>query len=137
MGRVETPAPALEADRPDFTEGIATVPPGWIQSEAGYTFSRADRNTSHSIGELLKELSQETSTLVKQELALARACGANIDGARTEAFLAACARSGTCSSPGNRPQPRPWRSRSTSPGTASSDANLKRANQLSAGRRPR
>jgi uncharacterized membrane protein YqjE len=27
----------------------------------------------HSIGELLKELSQETSTLVKQELALARA----------------------------------------------------------------
>jgi hypothetical protein len=53
MGRVEGPAPALEADRPDFTEGIATVPPGWIQSEAGYTFSRADGNTSHSIGELL------------------------------------------------------------------------------------
>jgi hypothetical protein len=53
MGRVEGPAPALEADRPDFTEGIATVPPGWIQTEAGYTFSRTDRNTSHSIGELL------------------------------------------------------------------------------------
>ncbi len=53
MSRVENPAPALEADRPDFTEGIATVPPGWIQSEAGYTFSRADGNTSHSIGELL------------------------------------------------------------------------------------
>ena len=53
MGRNETPAPALEADRPDFTEGIATVPPGWVQSEAGYTFSRADGNTSHSIGELL------------------------------------------------------------------------------------
>jgi hypothetical protein len=53
MSRVETPAPALEADRPDFTEGTATVPPGWIQSEAGYTFSRADGNTSHSIGELL------------------------------------------------------------------------------------
>ena len=53
MGRVESPAPALEADRPDFTEGIATVPPGWIQTEAGYTFSRADGNTSHSIGELL------------------------------------------------------------------------------------
>jgi hypothetical protein len=53
MHRVETPAPALEADRPDFTEGVATVPPGWIQSEAGYTFSRVDRNTSHSIGELL------------------------------------------------------------------------------------
>jgi hypothetical protein len=43
----------LEGDRPDFTEGIATVPPGWIQTEAGYTFSRADGNTSHSIGELL------------------------------------------------------------------------------------
>ena len=53
MGRVEGPAPALEADRPDFTEGIATVPPGWIQSEAGYTFSRADAITDHSIGELL------------------------------------------------------------------------------------
>lgn len=53
MGRVGSPAPALEADRPDFTEGIATVPPGWIQTEAGYTFSRADGNTTHSIGELL------------------------------------------------------------------------------------
>jgi hypothetical protein len=53
MDRVENPAPALEADRPDFTEGTATVPPGWIQSEAGYTFSRANRTSSHSIGELL------------------------------------------------------------------------------------
>jgi len=53
LGRVESPAPPLEADRPDFTEGTATVPPGWVQTEAGYTFSRADGNTSHSIGELL------------------------------------------------------------------------------------
>ena len=53
MRRPEGPAPAMEADRPDFTEGTATVPPGWIQTEAGYTFSRADGNTSHSIGELL------------------------------------------------------------------------------------
>ena len=29
------------------------MPPGWIQTEAGYTFSRADGNTRHSIGELL------------------------------------------------------------------------------------
>ena len=43
----------MEADRPDFTEGTATVPPGWIQTEAGYTFSRADANASHSIGELM------------------------------------------------------------------------------------
>lgn len=53
MSRVETPVPALDTDRPDFTESTEIVPPGWVQSESGYTFSRADGYTSHSIGELL------------------------------------------------------------------------------------
>jgi hypothetical protein len=65
MHRVQTPAPVLEADRPDFTEGIATVPPGWIQSEAGYTFSRADGNTSHSIGELLVRIPASTRAEIR------------------------------------------------------------------------
>jgi len=53
MGRVENPAPALEAGRPDFTESTETVPLGMIQAEAGYTYSRAQGSTSHEIGELL------------------------------------------------------------------------------------
>ena len=53
MGRVENPAPELEAGRPDFTESTETVPLGMIQAEAGYTYSRAQGNTSHEIGELL------------------------------------------------------------------------------------
>lgn len=51
--RLESPAPALEADRPDFTESTETVAPGFIQAEAGYTFSSEEGSTSHSIGELL------------------------------------------------------------------------------------
>jgi hypothetical protein len=50
---VEGPAPAVEADRPDFTESPETVPPGSIQAEAGYTYRRNESNTSQSIGELL------------------------------------------------------------------------------------
>ena len=65
IGRVESPAPALEPDRPDFTEGIATVPPGWIQTEAGYTFTRTDGNTSHSIGELLVRIPASTRAEIR------------------------------------------------------------------------
>lgn len=53
MHRVENPAPALEADRPDFTESTETVLPGFIQAEGGFTMSREEGNASRSIGELL------------------------------------------------------------------------------------
>jgi hypothetical protein len=52
-GKVETPAPAIEADRPDFTESPETVPPGSIQAEGGYTYRRNESGTNQSIGELL------------------------------------------------------------------------------------
>jgi hypothetical protein len=53
MSRVESPAPALEADRPDFTESTETVPPGFIQAEGGLTLSREEGSTNRSFGELL------------------------------------------------------------------------------------
>ncbi len=53
MSKVESPAPAIEADRPDFTESPETVPPGSIQAEGGYTFSQDGSSTNQSIGELL------------------------------------------------------------------------------------
>jgi Putative MetA-pathway of phenol degradation len=51
--RVEGPASAVEADRPDFTESPETVPPGSIQAEGGYTYNRDESSTNQSIGELL------------------------------------------------------------------------------------
>jgi Putative MetA-pathway of phenol degradation len=53
MNPVESPAPALEADRPDFTESTETVPPGSIQAEGGFTLSHEEGSTSRSFGELL------------------------------------------------------------------------------------
>jgi hypothetical protein len=53
MSKMESVAPAIEADRPDFTESPETVPPGSIQAEGGYTYSRDGGSTNHSIGELL------------------------------------------------------------------------------------
>jgi hypothetical protein len=53
MSRVDGPAPEIEADRPDFTESPGTVPPGSIQAEGGYTYSRREGGTNQSIGELL------------------------------------------------------------------------------------
>jgi hypothetical protein len=53
MGKVKSPAPAIEADRPDFTESPETLVPGTIQAEAGYTYSRDESSTNQSIGELL------------------------------------------------------------------------------------
>jgi hypothetical protein len=53
VNRVERPAPALEADRPDFTESPETVSPGSIQAEGGFTFSREEGSTNRSFGELL------------------------------------------------------------------------------------
>lgn len=53
VSKVENPAPTIEADRPDFTESPETVPPGSIQAEGGYTYSRDESSTSQSIGELL------------------------------------------------------------------------------------
>ncbi|HEX6589769.1 MAG TPA: transporter [Longimicrobiales bacterium] len=43
----------METDRPDFTEGTATVPDGRIQLEAGYTYATAGELTGHQIGEAL------------------------------------------------------------------------------------
>jgi Putative MetA-pathway of phenol degradation len=53
MRPVDSPMPVIEADRPDFTESTETVPPGTIQAEGGYTLSRDEATTTHSIGELL------------------------------------------------------------------------------------
>ncbi len=43
----------LNTDRPDFTEGTATVPAGHYQLEGGYTFTRQGTDESQSLGELL------------------------------------------------------------------------------------
>ena len=43
----------LNTDRPDFTEGTATVPAGHYQLEGGYTFTRQGTDDSQSLGELL------------------------------------------------------------------------------------
>jgi hypothetical protein len=53
MNKPGVPTPALEADRPDFTESTETVLPGFIQAEGGYTYGRVESGTSQSIGELL------------------------------------------------------------------------------------
>ena len=50
------PGPAvrpLVTDRPDFTESTATVEPGRVQVEGGYTYADEEGGTSHSVGELL------------------------------------------------------------------------------------
>jgi hypothetical protein len=53
MSQKRGPAPAIEADRPDFTESPETVPPGSIQAEGGYTYNRSKNGTTQSIGELV------------------------------------------------------------------------------------
>lgn len=40
-------------DRPDFTESPETVGPGRFQFEGGYTFAQRDKDTEHSLPELL------------------------------------------------------------------------------------
>jgi len=45
--------PAMETDRPDFTEGTQTVPPGHVQLEAGATFTDGDASEDWSVGETL------------------------------------------------------------------------------------
>lgn len=45
--------PAMETDRPDFTEGTQTVPPGHFQVEAGATFADSDGVDERSVGETL------------------------------------------------------------------------------------
>lgn len=44
---------ALVTDRPDFTESALTVYPWHVQVEMGYTATRVDGNTEHSVGEVL------------------------------------------------------------------------------------
>jgi hypothetical protein len=46
-------ADALVTDRPDFTESAASVAPGRVQLEGGYTYSRLEGERSHTVGELL------------------------------------------------------------------------------------
>jgi hypothetical protein len=43
----------LESDRPDFTEGTATMPVGHYQLEGGYTFTRQGEEDTSSLGEIL------------------------------------------------------------------------------------
>lgn len=47
---------ALVTDRPDFTESSATITPGRVQLEAGYTFSRGGETRRHGLGELLTRI---------------------------------------------------------------------------------
>jgi len=49
-------ADALITDRPDFTESPASVAPGRVQLEGGYTFSRLEDERSHTVGELLARI---------------------------------------------------------------------------------
>ncbi len=49
-------ADALVTDRPDFTESPASVAPGRVQLEGGYTFSRLEGERSHTVGELLARI---------------------------------------------------------------------------------
>lgn len=46
----------LVTDRPDFTESALTVGPGRLQVEGGYTFTKQDLQSNHSVGELLLRL---------------------------------------------------------------------------------
>jgi hypothetical protein len=62
---VEGPTPAIEADRPDFTESPETVIPGSIQAEAGYTYHRKESGTNQSIGELLVRVPAGTRAEVR------------------------------------------------------------------------
>lgn len=43
----------LVTDRPDFTESTASVAPGRVQLESGYTLTRADETDAHDLGEVL------------------------------------------------------------------------------------
>jgi hypothetical protein len=48
--------PPIDTDRPDFTDGVHTVPHGHIQVETGYTYQQgrgADPGHSHSVPEAL------------------------------------------------------------------------------------
>ena len=46
----------LISDRPDFTESAATITPGRVQMEAGYTFARLEEVEGHAIGEILARI---------------------------------------------------------------------------------
>ena len=46
----------LVTDRPDFTESAASVAPGRLQVEGGYTFTKKGEDDNHSLGELLLRL---------------------------------------------------------------------------------
>lgn len=49
-----TPGPGpMVTDRPDFTESASTVAPGFLQLEAGYTFTRTGEVRQHDVGEAL------------------------------------------------------------------------------------
>jgi hypothetical protein len=65
MSKVESPVPAIDADRPDFTESPETVPPGSIQAEGGYTYRRDKSGTNQSIGELLVRVPADTRAEVR------------------------------------------------------------------------
>lgn len=46
----------MVTDRPDFTESAATVTPGRVQVEAGYTLTGTDATTRQDVGEVLVRL---------------------------------------------------------------------------------
>jgi hypothetical protein len=66
----------LVSDRPDFTESAATVAPGRVQLEGGWTFARVDELETHTLGETLARIG-----LIRHgELRLGLNSWADVDG---------------------------------------------------------
>ncbi len=57
MGKAHAEDEALITDRPDFTESPQVVPPGRVQVEGGYTYSREGAAREHALGEVLVRVS--------------------------------------------------------------------------------
>jgi hypothetical protein len=78
-----TYAESIVTDRPDFTESPSSVPPGFIQVEAGYTFAKADEFQEHTVGELLIRMpvSQRIEVrLALNSFAFSEASGVKVSG---------------------------------------------------------
>lgn len=52
-GSLSAQSASLVTDRPDFTESTASVAPGRVQLESGYTLTRSDGVDAHDLGEAL------------------------------------------------------------------------------------
>lgn len=81
-------AAPLVTDRPDFTESTASVAPGRVQVETGYTLSRRDGGDDHAVGEVLVRLglaSPLEARLAPGSYAVMDAPGGSVDGIQNPA----------------------------------------------------